>query len=128
MPCELCTFVLSIAKQMLDAKHTEVRSVNLIDLLLRILLQDKVLLYIDEQVCSRLIGTAKKNCKEMVDVNGRDLIKDIQSGTVSEMIRIIFKFYISIFSNQCLSVHIFNFVIRNLLIQQVQFKKLENNN
>jgi len=67
---------------MLDAKHTEVRSVNLIDLLLKILLQDKVLLYVDEQVCSRLTGTAKKNCKEIIETNGKDLINSIKCGTV----------------------------------------------
>ncbi|UJR26420.1 hypothetical protein I4U23_007752 [Adineta vaga] len=63
--CELCTFVLAMAKQMLDAEHTE----------------DKVLLYIDEQVCSRLTGTTKKKCKEMIDNNGREFIRNLQSGT-----------------------------------------------
>ncbi|CAF1468938.1 unnamed protein product, partial [Rotaria sordida] len=62
--CELCTFVLSIAKQMLDTQHPK----------------DKVLIYIDENICSHLTGKAKKNCKEMVDTNGRDLITNIQDG------------------------------------------------
>lgn len=75
---------------MLDTKQTEVRKVNLMDLFEEILLQDKVLLYIDEQVCSRLTGTAKKNCKQMIDTNGRDLINKIQSGTVSEVISFFF--------------------------------------
>ncbi|CAF3953583.1 unnamed protein product, partial [Rotaria sp. Silwood1] len=62
--CELCTFVISIAKQMLDNKHP----------------QDKVLIYIDEHICSHLTGIAKKNCKDMVDTNGKDLITNIQDG------------------------------------------------
>ncbi|CAF3915477.1 unnamed protein product [Adineta steineri] len=64
VPCELCTFVLATAKQMIDAKNTE----------------DKVLLYIDEQVCSRLTGMSKKKCKEMIDTNGRDFVNDIRNG------------------------------------------------
>ncbi|CAF5080118.1 unnamed protein product, partial [Rotaria sp. Silwood1] len=62
--CELCTFVISIAKQMLHNKHP----------------QDKVLIYIDEHICSHLTGIAKKNCKDMVDTNGKDLITNIQDG------------------------------------------------
>ncbi|CAF3317643.1 unnamed protein product, partial [Rotaria sp. Silwood2] len=62
--CELCTFVFSIAKQMLDTKHSE----------------NKVLIYIDEHMCSRLTGIAKKNCTDIVDTNGRDLIANIQDG------------------------------------------------
>ncbi|CAF3821446.1 unnamed protein product, partial [Rotaria sordida] len=68
--CELCTFVLKTAKYMLDAKHTE----------------DKVLLYIDEQICSRLTGAAKKNCKEIIETNGKDLINSIQCGTKSMLL------------------------------------------
>ena len=47
-----------------------------------ILLKDKVLLYIDEQVCSRLTGSAKKHCKEMIDTNGKDLMTNIRNGMV----------------------------------------------
>jgi len=47
-----------------------------------IFLKDKVLIYIDEQICSRLNGKLKKNCKEMLDTNGRDLINNIQNGIV----------------------------------------------
>jgi hypothetical protein len=47
-----------------------------------IFLKDKVLVYIDEQICSRLNGKLKKNCKEMLDTNGRDLINSIQDGIV----------------------------------------------
>ncbi|CAF1001411.1 unnamed protein product [Adineta ricciae] len=68
--CELCTFVLSTAKYMLDAKHTD----------------DKVLLYIDEQVCSRLTGVAKKNCKDIIDTNAHDLIDNIKRGTKSMLL------------------------------------------
>ncbi|UJR26418.1 hypothetical protein I4U23_007750 [Adineta vaga] len=63
--CELCTFVITTAKYMLDAKHTN----------------DKVLLYIDEQVCARLTGLAKKNCKEIIETKGQDLIDNIKCGT-----------------------------------------------
>jgi hypothetical protein len=47
-------------------------------------LKDKVLLYIDEQICSRLSGSTKKNCKEMIDTNARDLINNIKDGMVRE--------------------------------------------
>ncbi|CAF4491466.1 unnamed protein product, partial [Rotaria socialis] len=62
--CDMCTFVVSTAKEMLDTKHDE----------------DKVLLYIDEHICSRLTGVLKKNCKQVVDTNGRDLIENLQNG------------------------------------------------
>jgi hypothetical protein len=68
--CELCSFVLKTAKYMLDAKHPE----------------DKVLLFIDEQICSRLTGSAKKNCKQIIDTNGKDLINNIACGTKSMLL------------------------------------------
>lgn len=45
-------------------------------------LQESVLGYIDEQVCSRLLGEAKKQCKEMVGNKGKELLEGIRSGTV----------------------------------------------
>ncbi|CAF3793085.1 unnamed protein product [Rotaria sp. Silwood1] len=68
--CELCTFVLKTSKYMLDAKQSE----------------DKVLLYIDEQICSRFTGIAKKNCKNIIENNGKDLINSIQCETKSMLL------------------------------------------
>jgi hypothetical protein len=51
-------------------------------------LKDKVLLYIDEQICSRLTGSAKKNCKEIIEKNGKDLINNIDCETVRRKILI----------------------------------------
>ncbi|CAF1099474.1 unnamed protein product [Adineta steineri] len=65
--CELCTFVLTTAQYMIKAKHTD----------------DKVLLYIDEQVCSRLTGTAKTNCKAIIETDGKHLIDNLRHGTKS---------------------------------------------
>ena len=45
-------------------------------------MQETVLGYIDEQVCSRLLGAAKKHCKEMVGNKGKELVEGIRSGTV----------------------------------------------
>jgi len=59
---------------------------NKFDLLL--FLKDKVLLYIDEQICSRLTGSAKKNCKEIIEKNGKDLINNIDCETVRRKILI----------------------------------------
>ena len=47
-------------------------------------------MYIDEQVCARLTGVAKKNCKDIIENDGKNLINSIQSGTVRIKIRIIF--------------------------------------
>ncbi|CAF3582670.1 unnamed protein product [Rotaria socialis] len=77
--CELCTFVLTTTKYMLDAKHTE----------------DKVLMYIDEQVCARLTGVAKKNCKDIIENDGKNLINSIQSGTKSMLLCTRFQVCIS---------------------------------
>jgi len=63
--CELCTFVLSLVKQMLDSQTTE----------------DEILRYIDEQICVRLSNDKQKQCRKMVDDNGRDLLNNIQQGT-----------------------------------------------
>lgn len=62
--CELCTFVLSLAKQMLSSQNTE----------------DEILRYIDEQICARLPNEKQKQCRQMVDRNGRDLLNNIQQG------------------------------------------------
>lgn len=62
--CELCTFVLSLVKQMLNSQHTE----------------DEILRYIDEQICVRLPNDKQKQCREMIDKNGRDLLNNIQQG------------------------------------------------
>ncbi len=53
-------------------------------------LKDKILLYIDEQICSRLSGSAKKTCKQIIETKGKDLINDIECGTVK--FKIEFKF------------------------------------
>ena len=42
------------------------------------------MLYIDEQVCSRLTGAEKKKCKEMIDNDGQEFIRNIQSGMVGK--------------------------------------------
>ncbi|CAF3652448.1 unnamed protein product [Adineta steineri] len=64
-PCDICTFVLATVKYMLNVKHPE----------------DKVLLYIDEHLCSNLHGEIQTNCKYMIKTNGDDLIKNIQHET-----------------------------------------------
>ena len=51
-----------------------------------VILQDKVLLYIDEQVCSRLTGAAKKDCKDIVETKAHDLINSIKHGTVRDRV------------------------------------------
>jgi len=38
--------------------------------------------YIDEQICVRLSNDKQKQCRKMVDDNGRDLLNNIQQGTV----------------------------------------------
>ncbi len=44
--------------------------------------KNKVLGYINEQLCSHLDGKIKKNCEYMVETNGKELISNIQQGTV----------------------------------------------
>ncbi len=48
--------------------------------------KDQVLRYMDEQICSRLHEKTKKSCQNLVDTNGRDLIKNIQQGMVWKII------------------------------------------
>lgn len=38
--------------------------------------------YIDEQICSRLTGSAKTTCQHIIETNGRELLDDIKCGTV----------------------------------------------
>lgn len=38
--------------------------------------------YIDEQICARLPNEKQKQCRQMVDRNGRDLLNNIQQGMV----------------------------------------------
>ncbi|CAF0969540.1 unnamed protein product [Rotaria sordida] len=63
--CDLCTYVLSTTKYMLETKQSE----------------DKVLHYIDEQLCSHWDGEMKKNCKYVIETYGKDFIDNIQHGT-----------------------------------------------
>lgn len=48
-----------------------------------LLLQKDILAYVDEQFCARLEGTAKENCKSMIDISDEELIQQIEQGTVS---------------------------------------------
>jgi hypothetical protein len=70
---------------MADNKHTEVDLIEKLKtkkIKFWFYLKDTILLYIDEQICSRLIGSGKKNCKEMIDTNGRELLNNIKNGIV----------------------------------------------
>ncbi|CAF0857235.1 unnamed protein product, partial [Didymodactylos carnosus] len=63
--CELCTVVTSIAKRMLETKHSE----------------DNVIRYIEQEMCSRLQSLDKKACQNLLQEKGREMLNSLTSGT-----------------------------------------------
>lgn len=86
--------------------------------------KDKILGYIDEQICSRLTGSAKKTCQQIIEKNGRELLSDIECGTVTIEIIGKINFDQNISSrNLCFSVLDFKFVLIKFFLRQVQSPK-----
>ncbi|CAF3355329.1 unnamed protein product [Rotaria socialis] len=65
--CEVCTFVLTNVKYMLDDQHSD----------------DEILHYIDQHLCSNWNGEIKQNCKFVIENIGENLIEKMKNGTKS---------------------------------------------